>query len=138
MNVYVDTSVVIRILFRERNRVSIWGKWDRASSSSLWRVEALRTVDRLRLSGDLSDLDVSELAVQIQIIHETFAIVPVTESILLRASQAFPTVVGTLDAIHLSTALVLRETQPLDLVVTHDQQLGIAARALGFHVTGLE
>ena len=138
MNVYVDTSVVIRILFRERNRVSIWGKWDRAYSSSLWRVEALRTVDRLRLGGDLSDLDVSELAVQIQIVHETFAIVPVTEAILLRASQAFPTVVGTLDAIHLSTALVLRETEPLDLVITHDQQLGIAARALGFHVSGLE
>jgi predicted nucleic acid-binding protein len=138
MNVYIDTSVVIRILFRERNRLRIWGKWDRAHSSSLWRVEAMRTIDRLRLGGDLSDLDVSELAEQIQIIHETFAIVPVTESILLRASQALPTVVGTLDAIHLSTALILRETEPLDLVATHDQQLAIAARALGFAVTGIE
>jgi hypothetical protein len=81
---------------------------------------------------------VSELVEQIQIIHETFAIVPVTESILLRASQALPTVVGTLDAIHLSTALILRETEPLDLVATHDQQLAIAARALGFAVTGIE
>jgi hypothetical protein len=101
-------------------------------------VEALRTVDRLRLGGDLSDLDVSELAGQIQIVHETFAVVPVTESILARASQSFPTVVGTLDAIHLSTALILRATEPLDLLVTHDQQLGIAARALGFRVTGIE
>ena len=138
MKVYVDTSIILRVLFRERGSIKIWGKWDRAYSSSLWKVEAFRTVDRLRLSGDLSDLDVSELAMQIQTVHETFAVVPVTESILRRASESFPTVVGTLDAIHLSTALLLRETEPIDLILTHDQQLGIAARSMGFTVDGID
>src|ERR1051325_1600562 len=98
MTVYVDTSVVLRILFHEANPVEIWGKWDRALSSRLWRVEALRTVDRLRLSGDLSDEELAELVNQIQIVNETMALCPLTERILQRASETFPTVVGTLDA----------------------------------------
>jgi len=48
MTVYVDTSVVLRILLHEPNPVTIWGQWSKAYSSALWRVEALRTVDRLR------------------------------------------------------------------------------------------
>ena len=138
MKVYLDTSVVLRVLFRERNRVRVWGRWDRAYSSSLWRTEAFRTVDRLRLGGDLSDRDVSELAAEIEMVHETLAVVPIAETILRRASEAFPTVVGTLDAIHLSTALAIRETEQIDLLLTHDQQLAIAARALGFQVTGAD
>jgi predicted nucleic acid-binding protein len=50
MTVYVDTSVVVRVLLREPNPVQIWGQWNKAYSSALWRVEALRTADRLRLT----------------------------------------------------------------------------------------
>jgi predicted nucleic acid-binding protein len=136
MTVYVDTSVILRILFREPNPVEIWGKWDRAVSGNLWRIEALRNVDRLRLSGDLSDGEVADLVRDIQIINETLAIYPLSERILQRASETFPTIVGTLDAIHLSTALAIREIEPIDLLLTHDAQLGTAARSLGFSVVG--
>ncbi len=136
MTVYLDTSVILRILFHEANPVDIWGKWDRAVSSSLWRVEALRTVDRLRLSGNLSDGEVADLIRDIQIVNKTLAIHSVTEMILQRAGETFPTIVGTLDAIHLSTALAIRELEPIDLLVTHDIQLATAARSLGFSVMG--
>ena len=136
MTVYVDTSVILRILFREPNPVEVWGKWDRAFSSNLWRVEALRNVDRLRLSGDLSDQDVVDLVREIRLVHETLAIYPLTETILQRASESFPTVVGTLDAIHLATALAIRQVEPLDILLTHDGQLAIAARSVGFTVIG--
>ena len=138
MKVYLDTSVVLRVLFRERNQVRIWGKWDRGYSSSLWRTEAFRVVDRLRLGGDLSDRDVSELAVQIELVHETLGLVPLSEAILRRASEAFPTVIGTLDALHLASALAIRETENIDILLTHDQQLALAARALGFQVNGID
>jgi predicted nucleic acid-binding protein len=137
MTVYVDTSVVLRVLFREPNPVEIWGTWERAFSSHLWRVEALRTVDRLRLSGDLSDEEVADLVKEIRLVHETLAIYPVTERILQRASETFPTVLGTLDAIHLATALAIEQIQSLDLFLTHDGQLATAARSLGFAVTGV-
>ena len=92
----------------------------------------------MRLGGDLSDRDVSELAAEIETVHETLAVVPLAETILRRASEAFPTVVGTLDAIHLSTALAIRNAEKIDLLLTHDPQLAIAARALGFQVTGTD
>ncbi len=137
MIVYVDTSVALRVLFREPNPVEVWSKWDKAFSSSLWRVEALRAVDRLRLSGDLSDEELAGLIRDIRIVHETLAIHPLNERILQRASETFPTVVGTLDAIHLATALALREIAPIDYLLTHDAQLGIAARSVGFSVLGV-
>jgi predicted nucleic acid-binding protein len=137
MIVYIDTSVILRILFREPNPVENWGKWDRALSSDLWRVEALRNVDRLRLSGDLSDGEVADLIRDIRVVHETLAIYPITGRVLQRASETFPTVVGTLDAIHLATALAIREVEPIDFLLTHDVQLGTAARSLGFSVIGL-
>ncbi len=137
MTVYIDTSVILRILFREPNPVELWGKWERAFSSNLWRVEALRNIDRLRLSGNLSDEEVADLVREIRVVHETLAIYPLTERILQRASETFPTVVGTLDAIHLATALAIREVEPIDLLLTHDGQLGTAARSVGFTVVGV-
>ncbi len=138
MTVYLDTSVVIRVLFHEANPLNLWGKWDKAFSSSLWRVEALRTVDRLRLSGDLSDEEVADLSGDLRITHETLLIQPLSNPILQRASESFPTVVGTLDALHLSTALAIREFEALDLFLTHDLRLGTAARSLGFEVLGIQ
>jgi len=138
MTVYLDTSVVLRVLFHEPNPVKIWGKWDKAYSSSLWRVEALRTVDRLRLSGDLSDKDVADLAREIRFVQETLWIYPLDASVLQRASESFPTAMGTLDALHLSTALAIRGFDRLDLFLTHDSRLGTAARSVGFDVLGIE
>jgi predicted nucleic acid-binding protein len=136
MTVYLDTSIVLRILFREPNPVTIWTKWDKAYSSSLWRVEALRTVDRLRLLHEISDREVADLVREVQAVHDTLAIHPLDERIMQRASETFPTVVGTLDAIHLATAIFIRETEEIDLLLTHDSQLGTAARSLGFKIMG--
>jgi hypothetical protein len=72
----------------------------------------------------------------VQFVHETLAIHPLDERIMQRASETFPTVVGTLDAIHLATAISVRESEEIDLLLTHDSQLGIAARSLGFEVLG--
>ena len=138
MIVYVDTSVVLRVLLHEPNPVRIWGQWNKAYSSALWRVEALRTVDRLRLTHEISDTEVAELVRDIQIAHETFAIHPITNQVLQRASETFPTVVGTLDAMHLATALSIREIESLDLLLTHDSQLSTAARSLGFELMGID
>jgi len=44
-----------------------------------------------------------------------------------------PTVVKTLDAIHLASAVMLRDRRHIDLQFsTHDVQQAVAARALGF------
>ena len=55
-----------------------------------------------------------------------------------RASDPLPVPLGTLDAIHLATALAWRERLDEGLIVaTHDAALGLAARSYGFDVVGL-
>ena len=79
-------------------------------------------------------------------VHERFVTfwksvyrIRVSGAILIRASQSFPTVVGTLDAIHLTSALHVHERRnhQIDEFLTHDGPLGTAARAVGFAVRGV-
>jgi len=45
---------------------------------------------------------------------------------------------GTLDAMHLATALIWRDrVGPLPAIATHDSMLGTAALAFGFDVLGI-
>ena len=136
MIVYLDTSVVLRTLFREPGRLQQWGNWEKAYSSNLLRIESFRTIDRLRLAGKISDKEVAQLAGEIQLVHDTLHIVPLTDSILQRAAESFPTTIGTLDALHLSTALSVRAVESLDYLLTHDDELATAAKSLGFQVLG--
>jgi len=58
--------------------------------------------------------------------------------ILARASEPFPTPLGTLDALHLSTALVWQDRMYQALVMaTHDRDLALAARSFGLDVRGV-
>jgi len=58
--------------------------------------------------------------------------------ILARASEPFPTPLGTLDALHLSTALVWQARIYQALVMaTHDRYLALAARSFGLDVRGV-
>lgn len=58
--------------------------------------------------------------------------------VLSRAAEPLPMALGTLNAIHLSTALVWRErTGEALIMATHDLALGLAARSFGFAVIGL-
>ncbi|MCU0723318.1 MAG: hypothetical protein MUC63_06850 [Planctomycetes bacterium] len=49
MILYVDTSVVLRILLRQPSPLSSWNRWSEAWSSEILKVEARRVLDRLRL-----------------------------------------------------------------------------------------
>ena len=64
--------------------------------------------------------------------------VDLTENVLEKASESYPTTLGALDAIHLATALLWREGANRELIfLTHDRQQGLAAKALGFRVEGI-
>ena len=62
----------------------------------------------------------------------------VTRPVLQRAQLPMATVVKTLDAIHLASALLLRERRSVTAVfATHDPQQARGARALGFECVGV-
>lgn len=138
MNVYIDSSVVLRRLRREAVTLSGWGAWQHAYASVLLRVETLRTIDRIRLSGGVDDAEVAELMTRARAMFEVIEFVPLSAAILARASQSFLTALGTLDAMHLSTALWLMEAGAGDLTfLTHDGELAVAARSVNFAVEGI-
>ena len=105
-------------------------------SSELIRLECLRTIDRARLRLGLDDRDVADRRSAVLEAVEGFALVPISPSILDRAASPFPTSLGSLDAIHLASALAVREAFEDLSLATHDQEFAVAARAEGFAVHG--
>jgi predicted nucleic acid-binding protein len=137
MMVYLDASVVIRKLQREAGSLRQWGQWERAYSSELLRVEMLRTIDRTRLRGALTDREVADVVQTARAIFDGLELLELTHSILNRASQSFLTPLGTLAALHLATALRLVEASGIELTfLTHDTELATAARSMNFSVEG--
>ena len=102
-------------------------------------MEGLRTLDRLRLRTRLTDAEVASRRAIILQLLDSLELVEVDSLVLDRAAQPQPTELGTLDAIHLATALLWRETMGAQLVMaTHDVALATAAQAHGFRVVGVQ
>ena len=79
--------MVLSWLLNQDPSIGEWGRWQAAYTSEICRVEFHRTIDRLRLGGDLDDHERAFL-------HERFATfwksvyrVRVSASLLIRASQ---------------------------------------------------
>lgn len=133
MIVYLDSSVIVGRLLGQPNRLQPWGGWSRAYTSELTRVEFYRTLDRLRLQGDLDDEEWVELRGRFEALYGALHRVPLAAAVLARAAESFPTVVASLDAIHLASALAVRSAIPDPIILlSHDKQLVRAASALGF------
>ena len=136
MNAYIDSSVLLRLVFGEEQVLEAWDRITRPVSSGLIRVECLRALDRARLSFRLDDGLVAERRSALLELISSLELVPVTNSVLERASEPFPTTIGSLDAIHLATALAVRDQLEPLVLATHDRELALAGRSVGFEVEG--
>jgi predicted nucleic acid-binding protein len=138
MTTYVDTSALLRLVLREPGGLEDLRSSERLVSSELIAVEAPRTLDRLRLAGALTTEEAAARAGVVTEWLEAIDLVLLRPPVLRRAAEPLPVPLGTLDAIHLATALVWRERMDTPLVVvTHDAALGLAARAFSFDVRGV-
>lgn len=137
MIAYLDASVILRVVLGHRNRLAEWKEVRTGVASALTEVECLRTLDRLRVHGAAAE----EVAIRRETVHrimERIDLVEPTFIVLHRAAQPMPIPLGTLDAVHLATALLWRETRDDELVLaTHDRALAFAGRASGLHVIGV-
>ena len=138
MIAYVDSSVVSRVVMRQPNRLVELETCTQRLTSLLTQLECLRAMDKARLD---EGLDQDEILARRLVLFQQLrrmSKIAVARSVLDRAGSSFPLPVKTLDAIHLATALQLRERRYQELVfATHDRQQGRAAAALGFEVIGL-
>jgi predicted nucleic acid-binding protein len=135
---YVDTSALLRLVLREPGALEELRSCEALVSSELITVESFRTIDRLRLQGALSAEDAAARRDTVTEWLEAVDLVLLQRPILSRASEPFPTPLGTLDALHLSTALVWQDRMCQKLVMaTHDRNLGVASRSYGLGVRGI-
>src|SRR5258708_14724080 len=138
MIAYIDSSVLLRVALGQPNALPEWRDVERGVSSALITTESLRTLDRVRLRVNLSDIDVARRRATILALINSLELVEIDSSVLDRAAQPMPTELGTLDAIHLASALLWKDAVDLDAVMaTHDQALGLAAQAHGLKAVGI-
>ena len=137
MIAYLDSSVLLRLVLGEPGRLAEWPKVDQGVTSELARVECLRTLDRLRARGDLTDTEVGVARRTVLQLLEAVELVMLGPAVLRRAADPFPTPLGTLNALHLATALewLAARRDPL-VLATHDAELARAASACGLEVIG--
>lgn len=123
--VYIDTSALGRVLLDEPDKSAIKDaleRFDQVTASRLLRIE----LRRVGLKRGLLDRAESLLA--------DIALIPLEDQILTATETLTPALVGTLDAIHLATAVQLTKAGKLNALMTYDKGLAAGAREHGITV----
>jgi uncharacterized protein len=137
MIAYVDASVLLRVVLRQPNALPEWKRIERGVSSALVATESLRTLDRLRLRAQLFDSEIASRRRAILAVIASLELVELDAIVLERAAQPMPTELDTLDAIHLASAILWRDTTgELLTMATHEKALALGAEAYGMPILG--
>jgi len=118
---YVDASALVKLFKAERETEAFraaLADWPVQVASELIRVEAICTARRL---GD------AEVLQRVNAMLERITLVPLTAEIIELATDAHTPPLRALDAIHLATALTIRED--LGGMLVYDSNLHAAAKA---------
>ena len=136
MKTYVDSSVVLRHILNGDPAFGRAASSEAVGSSDLLAIECQRVLQRERLAGHLDDRQYTEAAMLLESILDRLTLIEMGPAVKRRAAGPFPTVIGTLDAIHLASAILWQETEPgEDLhILTQDRQLSLCAKAMGISV----
>ncbi len=122
---YLDTSAFMKLVVAEHHATALkrWAtKHPYLVSSDLLRTEALRAARRMN----------SEVVVATRAALDVVAIGAIPSEIYERAAELDPSILRTLDAVHLAWALAMGDE--LEGIVTYDDRLAAAARIYGVSV----
>ena len=128
--IYVDSSAVVKLILAEPESAALltFVATESLASSAILRTELPRAVARRAPA---------KLAEAVQLLHRV-ALLAADKAVLDSAARLSPQSLRSLDAIHLASALELRDE--LTAFVAYDERLLDAASALGLPVAspGLE
>jgi len=137
MIAYLDSSVLLRLALKQPHSLKEFGTIVKGISSRLIRAECLRTLDRLFIAEQLSERDQTLATAFVLKAIDHLELISV-DSVLDSVGNPMGLRLGTLDAIHLFSALKWREINAKALVfLTHDAELGFAAVRFGLSVLGV-
>lgn len=135
---YIDSSVLISNIFSEAGAVSNLETYGVLYSSRLLQTECLRALIRRLMQRKVSESQFSQMKNKVMRALSGIKLLQVDEPTLLLAETPFPVNLATLDAIHLASALRLKNALPDEELyfLTHDERLGSAAQVMGLQVLG--
>jgi uncharacterized protein len=136
---YLDSSILLRALFEEaQGIIGLEAELKYAVSSSIFKVECLRTLDRLQKNSEKKFEDAfSERRARLYSFFKKIDFIPVSEDVLDEASKPLSVQVKTLDAIHVASAVLWQRSERASLLfLTHDKGLARAAQSTGFKTAG--
>jgi len=138
VTLYAETSAVLRWLFNEPGADAILERLrdaEKVVCSRLTLLECRRAIHRAVNGARIRAADAAELRVVLAQAAARWAILELTSEVAARAEQGFPAEpVRTLDAVHLASALVLRELLPALALVSSDERVRANGLELGFAV----
>ena len=135
MTLYAETSAVLRWLFAEEGGETVRATLavaEKVTSSRLTLIETRRVVRRAERDGRITAAQAADVLAAFAQAISTWAILEISEDIARRAEDSFPNEpVRTLDAIHLASALFLRQSFPNLAIVSVDDRPQANAALLG-------
>lgn len=140
--VYLDASVLMRVVLDEPGQLAEWESLEDVAANELVEVEGLRTIERASLRATarrkraLTAEEAEAARAGLFKVLEEVDLLALDPTVLALAGRLRGWL-GTLDAIHLASAMV-RQAQlgERPIIATHDGDLGAAAKAQGFQVIG--
>lgn len=138
MNLYVDSSALVKLIVRERGTEEaavLWAEADARVSTSLLRVEARSAIARARRGGRVSTRQgAAARAALASVLDEIEYVEPRPEIVELAGGLAERHALRAYEAVHLASALALGDRQLT--FATWDGHLARAAHASGLAVAG--
>jgi uncharacterized protein len=123
---YLDTSALVKLVVAEAEtpalRAWLVGAQRTPASSDVARTELMRVVRRVA----------PDRSVRARVLLDSLALVVVTTRLFEEAGHLEPTLLRSLDALHLAAAMSLGDD--LEAVVTYDLRFAAAAEASGVPV----
>ena len=138
MNLYAETSAVLSWLLAEDRGESARSQLSTAaavSTSDLTLIECDRTLRRAVATGRLTAGESAQMQALVDTASAHWTLYGIDAEIVHRSRRAFPREpVRALDAVHLATALAVRNLFPDVRVLSFDDRIRGNAAALGFEV----
>jgi predicted nucleic acid-binding protein len=135
---YLDASAIVKLILEEAESPALrtWlGERPFGVTSGLSTVEVRRTVhlyaERTLAGATARRSAASDVAARTESVLSGIVVLDIDDAVLARAARVEPSVLRTLDAIHLASALTLDD---LDAFVTYDRELSDAASLAGLAV----
>ncbi|HLK11181.1 MAG TPA: type II toxin-antitoxin system VapC family toxin [Candidatus Binatia bacterium] len=135
MTLYAESSAVLRWLFDEGDAGVVLENLRQASKvvcSRLTLIECRRVVQRAAIEGRVAEADAAGVLAAFAQAAASWAVLELTREVADRAEVRFPLEpVRTLDAIHLASALALRQSLPDLVVLSTDDRMRRNCKRLG-------